>query len=348
MGKFRKYIPFCIAVALIIIIGSVSFLRRNHGITAIPADTVGNSAGNLRGGGLFCEYEGKVYFSNLYDGGALYVMNPDCTEMKKLIPSNVSFINAGGDYLFYYMESIKGGTGLGYIRSTTGILRATLDGKNVKELDGDMATLMVLIGDTLYFQHYDNDNFSTFNKVPAAGSDEEIVLSKDIIETACAADGKLYYGGISNDHYLYAWDTRTDTQQVVWEGNISYPTVIGNYVYYMDIDHDYRLYRYDMSSGESVPLTEERIDFYNICGNMIYYQTNGNPSPALMRMNIDGSGAEVVAEGVYNHINTTSVYTYFQPYENEESPVIYRTSTFGPVAVDTFPEAVAAALENQD
>lgn len=346
MDKYKKYIPFCIAILLIFLIDGISFWRSRHGISAIPATAVGNSAGNLRGGGLFCEYNGKVYFSNPYDNDALYVMNPDCTDMKRLIPSAVSYINAGGDYLFYYMQSVKGGTGLGFVRATTGIFRSSLNGKHIESLDNHMATMMLLIGDTVYFQHYDNDNFSTFNKVPADASKKEIVLSKDIIETACADNGILYYAGLTNDHYLYAWDTRTDTERVLWEGNIAYPTVIGNYVYYMDIDNDYRLFRCNMANGEIIPLTEERIDFYNIYGNVIFYQTDVNPTPALMRMNIDGSGAEVVAEGIYNHINTTSAYTYFLPYETGEEPVIYRTPTFGPVAVDTFPEALNITLKD--
>ncbi len=345
MNTFKKSIPFFIALFLILAIGIYSFVHKNHGITPIPADTVGNTAGNIRGEGLFCECNGKVYFSNLYDDGALYVMNPDCTEMERLNPSNVSYINAGGNYLFYYLESIKGGTGLGYLRATTGIYRTKLTGRSAVCLDKDMATMMVLAGDTLYLQHYDNSDFSTFNKIPASGSDEEIVLSKDIIETACVENGKLYYGGISNDHYLYAWDTRTDTPSVVWDGNVCYPTVIGNYVYYMDIDQDYRLFRYDLSSGEVFPMTQERIDFYNIYQNVIFYQTNGTSDPALMRMNIDGSGAETVMDGVYHRINTTSTYTYFQAFDQDDT--IFRTSTFGPVAVDTFPEAMQAALENQ-
>ena len=37
----------------------------------------GNTAGNLYNGGLFCEYDGTVYFSNPSDGGKLYSMSPD-------------------------------------------------------------------------------------------------------------------------------------------------------------------------------------------------------------------------------------------------------------------------------
>ncbi len=342
-----KPLHFIIPGILIILLAlGLYFENRSTYITPIPKETIGNTAGNLRGGGHFCEYDGKVYFSNPYDGGALYVMNPDCTDMKRLINSNVSFINAGGNYLFYYLESTSGGSGLGYIRAVTGIYRAKLNGRESSCLDQDMTTMMVLIGDEIYCQHYDNTNFSTFHKIPAAGSDEEIELNTDIVETASVAGGKIYYSGVVDDHYLHVWDTATDTDTILWEGNTSYPTVIGDSVYFMNVDYDYRLFRYDLSSGDLTALTEERLDYYNIYDNVIFYQTNGTAVPALMRMNIDGSNPEVVMEGVYNRINTTSTYTYFQPFDDDQT--IYRTSTFGPVAVDRFPEAEEAAMEYRE
>lgn len=338
----NKSLRYIIPAVLILLLILGIYLERRGVKISIPEGTIGNTAGNLRGEGRFCEFDGKVYFSNPYDGGALYVMNPDGTDMERLLSSNVSYINAGGDYLFYYLESRSGGSGLGYIRATTGIYRSTLKGKESSCLDPDMATMMVLVGDQIYCQHYDNTAFSTLHKIPVGGSDEEIELSGDIVETANVVNGTIYYSGVTNDHYLYAWDTETDTSTMVWDGNTSYPTVVGNYIYFMNVDADYHLFRYNMSNDELIDLTEERLDYYNIYENVIFYQTNGTDTPALMRMNLDGSGKEVVREGVYHRINATSAYTYFQPFGDDET--IYRTSTFGPVAVDNFPEAEAAAL----
>lgn len=342
----KKPLRFIIPGILILLLIVGICLEKRGVHISIPEGTLGNTAGNIRGEGRFCEYGGKVYFSNPYDNGALYVMNPDGSGIKRLLNSSVSYINAGGDYLFYYLENSKGGTGLGHIRSTTGIYRSTLKGKETSCLDPDMATMMLLIDDHLYCQHYDNTDFSTLHKIPVSGSDEEIELSKDIVETACVVDGTIYYSGLTEDHYLYAWDTETDTSSMIWNGNTSYPTVLGTYVFFMNVDADYRLFRYNMASGELIALTEERLDFYNIYDNMIYYQTNGTSAPALMRMNLDGDGKEVVREGVYRRINATSAYTYFQPFD--EDNIVYRTSTFGPVAVDDFPEAREAALQYRE
>ena len=342
----KKSLRFIIPIVLIVVLFLGVYLKYTSGLlTPIPKDAVGNTAGNIRGEGRFCEYGEKVYFANPYDENKLYVMNPDGTGMEKLLDSGVSYINAGGDYLFYYLENRNGGTGLGYVRSNTGIYRSTLSGKESSCLDRHMATMMLLVGDQIYCQHYDNTDFSTLHKIPAGGSDEEIELSKDIVETACVADGTIYYSGLTEDHYLRAWDTKTDSTRIIWESNTCYPTVIGNYVYFMNVDADYRLFRYNMSSGELTALTDERLDFYNIYENVIFYQTNGTPRPALMRMTINGGNKEVIAEGVYHRINATSAYTYFQQFDNDD--IIYRTATFGSTAVDNFPEAAAAAMKER-
>lgn len=318
------------------------FLSIRKPLTAsVPKDTIGNTAGNIRGKGLFCEYDGKVYFSNPYDGGALYVMNPDGSEIKLLLKTNVSYINAGGKYLFYYLTNPAGGTGLGYIRSAKGIYRSSLKGSGSFRLDPHMTTSMVLVGSHLYTQHYDNSNLSTLHKIPVAGSKEEFELSKEIVDTSCVQNGRIYYSGLATDHFLYAWNTETDTSSVVWDGNTCYPTVIGNDIYFMNVDENYRLFRYSMSNDELTALTDERVDCYNIYDNMLFYQANSSSSPALMRLNLSNGNREVVAEGNYTNINTTSVYTYFQPFGAEN--IVYRTSTFGSVSVDNFPEAKEAA-----
>lgn len=335
-----------IGVVLVLVVGLIvfaSYYMAHKNAADIPADTVGNTAGNLHNQGLFCEYNGLVYFSNAYDGGALYSMKPDCTDLKRLSTASAKYINAGGNFLFYYLNSAKGGTGLGYVRTISGVYRCKLNGKSTICLDDNMATMMTLVGDHLYYQHYDNTNFSSFNKL-AADKSSNIVLSKDIIDPACCVNGIIYYSGNTNDHYLYALDTRKDTTSVLWQGNLCYPTVIDDYVYYMDISNNYRLCRYSLSKNSIEVLTNDRIDFYNIYGNVIFYQRSSDTDPALLRMSIDGGTPETVAEGIFNRINTTSVYTYFYPYDQDG--VVYRTSTTGPVSVDKFPEASAAALKN--
>ena len=72
-------IPFLLFV---IIIGAFAIVGDR--IPDNPPETVGNTAGNLNNSGYFCEYDGKVYFANVYDSDTLYSMDPSEQDIKKL------------------------------------------------------------------------------------------------------------------------------------------------------------------------------------------------------------------------------------------------------------------------
>ena len=111
----------------------------------------------------------------------------------------------------------------------------------------------------------------------------------------------------------------------------------------MDVANNYRLCRYSTYNDVVEVLTNERIDMFNVYGSYIYYQTNSRTEPALKRMFIDGSSQELVREGVYQNINITSSYVYFNAFD-EPTPV-YKTSTTGAVNVNTFDAGMQAALK---
>ncbi len=311
--------------------------------------TVGNTPGNLNNGGYFCETDGKVYFANAYDNFGLYSMNPDETELKKLNNGAVSSINAAGNYLYY--AQVSGGSDDGSVSGIAsavrmaGIYRSSLKGKAVVGLDRCDIVSMQLCGNYLYYEKYDKQIGTSLDKVRIDKKDRQTV-AEAIINPNCFLDGRIYYNGTAEDHYLHALDTSTDTDSVVWRGNIWNPIVQNGYVYYMDISENYRLCRYNLANDVVEVLTNDRIDMFNVYDNYIYYQVSSSDSPALKRMLIDGSSQELIREGVYQNINITSQYVYFNAF-NESTPV-YKTYTYGPVNVTTFDAAREAALANSD
>lgn len=338
----KKLITLYITLAILLLfIISLFFVGK---IPMNDADTVGNTAGNLNNGGLFCESDGKVYFSNAYDNNSLYSMNPDETDIKKLGVNQVSSINAGGDYLYYYMQSgSSGGKGLGYMGRTAGIYRSKKDGKQVKCLERTYAGVMQLCGSYLYYQAYSNKTGMLLNKIKIDKS-EKTTIADYSINPASYANGRIYYNGTRDNHDLYTLDTANDNMTSIWQGNIWNPVYFDGYIYYMDLANNYRLCRYSLYNDIIEVLTNDRVEFFNLYEYYIYYQTSAESSPALKRMYIDGSNLEIVAEGIYENINITSQYVYFNLY-NESVPV-YKTSTFGGVYVTTFDAARDAALEN--
>ena len=338
MKKDIKVVIIVLIIMVIAIGGGIFWSENADKVPGNPVGTVGNTAGNLNNKGLFAEHDGKVYFSNTFDRGYLYQMNPDETDIKLVHEAPSKNIMAAGNFLYFYSDTSGAtGKGLGYVVRNAGIFRMKKNGKNIKCLDRTQAINMQLVGNSIYYQKYDNTNFTQFYKVGI--NDKEIVkLSDSIINPVAANDGVIYYNGTEKDHYLYAYDTRSDVSYTVYMGNLWFPVYANGYVYYMDVSSDYRLCRYNLATQQVEILTNDRVDCYNVGAYNIYYQKNDADSPCLMRMNLDGSSPEIVAYGNYTDINLTSEYAYFKIFGDDT--VLYHTPVIGPANVELFTGAL--------
>lgn len=336
MKNSKKYLITLLFLIVILVLLTILLISGNR-IEMNPAGTIGNSAGNLNNSGLFCEYNGKVYFSNSYDSGNLYSMTADEGNIEKIVNANVCNILAGGEYLYYFRLGESGDTGLGNVRVPKSFNRCELDGDNAVGLTRDTVVTAQLVDNYLYMLTGD-DADPAFCKMKIDKSEQK-ELADYIINPACAVNGTIYYNGTQTDHYLYRLDTQTDVPTVVWAGNIWNPIMEGDYVYYMDVAENYRLCRYSFSQNLVEVLTNDRVDCFNVGGGYIYYQKNGS-SPSLNCMYTDGSGMQVIAEGNYTNINMTSQYVYFQEFGNDTT--MYHTYP-GSSSYNVFQGAIEAA-----
>ncbi len=334
-------------LVFVVLIGLFILAMFSRKIPENSISTVGNTAGNINNGGYFCEDGSKVFFANAYDNYSLYVMNPDETGMQKLGSNSVSYISQAGDYLYYYMQS-GGNTsqkGLGYMGRTAGLYRSKKNGKSTKGLDQTPLTTMQLCGNYLVYQKYSTKAGSSLNYI-SIDKKESGILADEILNPACYVDGLIYYGGEEKDQNLHTFNPITKESSLILTENVYNPIVMGEYVYYMDISNNYCLCRYNRGTGDIEVLTDDRVDFFNVYGSVIFYQKNSPGEPALIRMNADGSGSELIMEGIFKNINITSQKVYFNEYD-KPTPV-YETSTFGGVGVSTFWAAEDAAVKNAE
>lgn len=308
-----------------------------------PPGTVGNTAGNIYNSGLFCENDGTVYFANTYDQNSLYSMNPDGSNMKKLVSAKVKYINAGGDYLYYYMTDSTTSTGLGFIRRVMGIYRCKKNGKAVQTITRDPSLEMILIDNNIYYQHYDNQTAVNLHKIDTEGN-KDIKLASEIINPAGVYEDVIYYANQKDNHFIMVLDTKSDSMTEYVKYNVWNPLRQGNYIYFIDLSNNHRLARYSIEKDEIEMLTEERVDCYNLNTEYIYYQTNDAENPALMRVSIDGTFEEKIMDGIFTSINATSTYIYFSPFENQS--MTYKTPAFGSINVSEFDAAKQAAAAN--
>lgn len=292
------------------------FGYRSRQITMNPNGTIGNTGGNLNNGGLFCEYNDTVYFANPKDGYSLYSMTVDEQNLTKLTDSEICNILAGGEYLYFFQKNSHDDT-LGSVRISRAFFRCDLDGSHATSLTSDTVVCAQLVNNYLYMLTAQKEG-PLFYKLKIDKSDK-VELANYTVNPASAQGGHIYYNGTGNDHYLYSLNTATDVPTQLWQGNIWYPIVDGDYVYFIDAENNYRLCRYVLSQQIVEIMTEERVDCYNVGNGYIYYQCNSQTAPALKMMRTDGSGVSTVAEGNYTNINMTSKYVYFQEFGDTTS-----------------------------
>ncbi len=339
MKKIKNILLILIPVLILTILFLFSLLSKR--VEKNPSGTIGNTAGNLNNGGLFCEDEEKVYFANAYDNYTLYSMNPDETEVVKLSDARISSLNQAGNFLYYYQSSIGGTDNFASMFRIDGLYRCKKNGKSSVCLKRVPVPSLALVDNTLFYQSYSTKNGTSLCRIDIDKKNYEEIADY-VINPASIQNGRIYFGGTGKDHYLYSLDTDNNAIAVVYPGNVYNPIIQGDYVYYMDISANYRLCRYSFTNQIVEVLTQDRLDYFNVAGDMIYYQKSDQQEPALKRIRTDGSEEETVAYGVYENINATSSYVYFNAYD---TPVpVYRTPLYGPVQVDSF-TAAAAAVE---
>lgn len=329
----KKVIAIILIILAISGIGIGVFFNYQHSRTTMNNDNaVGNTSGNLLNGGLFCEYDGKIYFANPNDYNKLYVMNSDCTDIKKLNEDSVAYINVCGKYIYYAKNNFNKSTvGMVFRGQLFGLYRCDLDGGNEKILYNDRSGSVALSGNTIFYQHYDDETALTFYRVGIDGK-KEAKISDTAYLPASVSGGKLYFSDPENKHHILSMDAKTNSISDFYSCNSYLASMVGGYAYYIDLSKNYSLVRYN-TSNQTLELLyapeSGKIINYNVYGNKVFFQVEGGDKAGLYRMNIDGTQVEYVAVGEISGIHCTEHYTFFSYYTDQSS--LYRVPTMGSI-----------------
>lgn len=314
----KKVISICVLILCVVGIGSCAIYTNSINKNYYNDGYVnGNTAGNLYNSGLFCEYDGIVYFANPNDGNQLYQMNADGTGVKKISNDSAVFINVDENYIYYTRTGDNSESQFSFLHVNTHSLcklRRDLNGE-VKVLDTDPCMYASLVGNYIYYIHYNSAEASTLYKIKNDGEEKGQVFPQPYF-TCSTSERFIYYNGLENDHNVYRYDTTTGAQALYYEGNCWMPIVEGNNLYFMDCEDSYSLARVDMSTGEKITLADDWVDCFNVHNGVVYFQRNGS-SPAFCSVRTDGSDYTVLKEGVFTAIHTAGDLVFFKDFSSE-------------------------------
>ena len=315
----KKVISIIIMIVAVLGIGASVFYTKS--ITAPKYNDTyvnGNTAGNLYNGGLYCEYDGMIYFANPKDGNRLYCVGTDGSDMKMLSEDSAGSINVDENYVYYVRTGGNGEEDFSFMHfNTNSLCKVRRDGKGeVIILDDAPAMYASLVGNYIYYLHYDTETATTLYRVKIDGTEKAQVSPNPYF--TCSTNGQyIYYNGLEGDHNIYKYDTATGSQTLLYEGNCWMPIVEGNTIYFLDCVDSYSLAKVNLTTGEKTTICDDWVDCYNVYNGTIYFQRSGS-DPALCKVDTDGSNYAVIRTGVYNSINIADGILYFKDFSTEE------------------------------
>ncbi len=322
----KKSLLFIIPGIIIgIIAGLMVFKNISNKVPSNPPELIGNTAGNLNSGGLFCESNGIIFFANPYDKNRLYSMTADCNDIRCVSDDSVRYINVAGDYVYYIRDNGSFNESASDFRGDMyGLVRCKFDGSSLRTLVSGYCTDLSVTGDTLVYSSNRNSNPVTCTIDIRGG--ESSIINDYSISTASVFNGKLFYSDGSRSHYIYNMNVSDGLSSLYLTGNTYMSVYSEDTLYYIDLDNNSALTRIDLSSKQKTIVTTDPCTLYNVHGDTVFYYTESEAGRGLYRIGTDGSDRTYIMAGGISTISCTSKYTFFQL---KDSDKLYRVSTFG-------------------
>lgn len=307
-------------VGVVVAVIAIAVLFRFMGKVTLYSDehTRGNTSSNLLNGGLFCQIDDTIYFSNPYKNGMLYSMNTDLGDVKEVNSDNVSYLNGAGKYLFYTKRNDKKEVDSDSFMqlSATGLYRYNIKRHNLGNLYEDPTQVACLYGNNVYYQHYDQKKGLLLYAASIDGSED-----KKLKDEACAPfaidNDSIYYTGMASDHNIHVMNISGTNDRVLYEGNCTALTKQGDYLYFLDMAEDYALKRISVDGGSAETLVSNRLATYNVSedGTTIYCQIDNQTDNGLYVLDVDSLSLDLIKSGNYNYLHLVSDYLFFEEYD---------------------------------
>lgn len=323
MNKRLKGILIALIVISVIVIG-VILLKISSRLPENPSDYAGNTAGNIYNRGLFAEDETYIYFANPADNFRLYRTTHDLEKVTRINQDSVEYLNpdASSHFMYYsrinYRQNTYGNTVFDIL--STGIYRFNLKNDNLTRLYPESCGIVLLGGNTLYYQAHGSDGNFDLYALPVNTEDEAAaLLTTDFFTPANYKDSYLYYAGVTEDRSLFALSTGTGATTRIAEIDCFQPIVTAGGTYFLSLNHDYSLFYLPNNSDTATLITDHRISAYNISkdGRTLFYQVDDGKNNRLCRYNIASKKETEIVSGNYKNLNTVSDYLFFTDFSEK-------------------------------
>ncbi len=221
----------------------------------------------------------RIYYQNGIDGMKIYAMNTDGSRRQKLNDDNSENINIIGDRI-YYNNTDDGFT----------LYSMNTDGSDRKKLSDDIPLYMNVDGDRIYFSG-ELSGIKGIYSVKTDGTDR-IKLTDDSPYLMIAADGWIYYNNENDSYKLYAVKTDGSGRHKLSDDYALSINVVDDLIYYNN-GNEGKIYSINTDGSNRKLLSDDSADWLVVEDSSIYYTITG---AKIYSMNIDGSGKQLLTD----------------------------------------------------
>lgn len=320
----KTIILFVVLMCILGLIAFSSFI--STAIRTSEPFTVGNTAGNLWNGGLWCETEDYFYFSNIAKSGALCRIDKNLENEELIYDDNACYINADEHYLFYSRRNNLRPKEERSIFSVynTGLFRVSHSGKSLNAIAKNPVGAVIVFDNKVFFQNYDSKKGITLVRTDLAGNDLTELTSEEIIPLS-ADRGCLYYSGVSEDHGIHKIDVESLETETVYGYKSYKPSAMPERIYFISTDNGYVLASVGHNGNDYKVLVDEFVSFYNVTPDekLIVYQADNTKANYLGIYHTDTGEKEHILDGDFNSLSIVGDYLFFRSFD-ETTEYVYK------------------------
>jgi hypothetical protein len=260
----------------------------------------------------------RIYFSNTNDGGTLYSMKTDGSDLRKLNEEWIQWFYLS-DGMIYYQD----GSGLIYSMKTDGssqqrlsddasgaihvldgkiyysnrnddykLYSMNIDGSDRKKLSDDNPLYMNVVGDQIYYSgELNGSDAKGIYRIKTDGS-EKTKLSDDLPFDMLVVDDWIYFNNQRDEYKLYAMRTDGSDRHKLIDDYALKMSIVGDRIYYVKGD-EWKVYSVKTDGSDRRLISDDHAEWLAIKDDLIYYTISGSK---IYSMKTDGSDKQLIAD----------------------------------------------------
>ena len=276
----------------------------------VSHSTIGNTLGNIVNHGLVAMEGEWIYFSNVNDGGKIYAMRTDGSELHKINDAASSFINVVDGWIYYRNED-----------DGHRIYAMQTDGSNQLRLNYDRSGSISVTDGLIFFSNQD-DNSSIY--VMEKDGSNQRKLGDDPSWSLNVVNGWIYYANISDDFSIYTISVEGYGRRKLNNDSSVTLHVVGDWIYYAHRNGG--VFRMRTDGTEQQRLNDARAFSINVIYDWIIFtvRTGGDDFQSnIYAMRTDGSDLELLEESVgHFFINIVDGWIFYYHGDHESGILI--------------------------